>query len=101
MLALVAQRALEELNLARSTLTGDVPVEHLPPIPRARDEAEHRRVVAVALIDRLSNLLADVASVAESTDRLVYNLAGGMDLHQPPVDEEKRVFGFAAFRKAA
>jgi hypothetical protein len=93
MLALVAQRALDELTLARSTLTGDVPAEHLPPVPQAKDEADHRRVVAVALLDRMSNLLADVASITEDADRLVYDLAEGLNLHKPPVKEEKRVFG--------
>jgi hypothetical protein len=101
MLALVAQRALEELTLARMTLAGELPTDKLPPVPRAKDEADHRRVVAVALIDRLSYMLSDVASVAEDADRLVYDLAGGLDLHHPPVETEKRVFGFAAFRKAA
>jgi hypothetical protein len=56
----------------------------------------------VALLDRLSNVLAEVASVTEDTDRLVYFIAGGSDLHQPPpVEEEERVFGFAACRKVA
>ena len=101
MLSLVAERALEELSLARMTLTGELPSGKLPPVPRAKDEADHRRVVALALIDRLSNLLSDVASLAEDIDRLVYDLAGGSDLHHPPVEVEERVFGFAPPRKKA
>ena len=101
MLAHVAQRALQELNFARSTLTGEVPLKNLPLVPQAKDEEHLRRVVAVAVIDRLSILLAEVISITEDSDRMVYGLAEGLDLRQPPEQEEKRVFGFAAFRRAA
>jgi len=100
MLAHVAQRALEELNFARMTLTGQIPVEDLPPVPQVGAEADRRRVIAVAVIDRLGSLLAEVASIVEDADRHVYDLAEGLDLRQPP-EQEKRVFGFAAYRKAA
>jgi hypothetical protein len=76
MLAHVAQRALEELDFARSTLTGDVPLKNLPLVPQAKDEEHLRRVVAVPVIDRLSSLLADVASITEDTDRLVRSCRG-------------------------
>jgi hypothetical protein len=58
--------------------------------------------VALAVIDRLSYLLSDVARIAEDTDRTLYEMAGGWELaHQLPVEtEETRVFGFAAARKA-
>lgn len=101
MLAHIAQRALQELNFARSTLTGEVPLKSLPPVPQAKDEQHLRQVVAVAVIDRLSSLLAEVANITEDSDRIVYDLAEGLDLRPQPEQEEKRVFGFAAFRRAA
>lgn len=103
MLSVVAERALHELTLARMTLDGELNAEKLPTVPEARDEADHRRLVALAVINRLSYLLSDVARIAEDTDRTLYEMAGGWELaHQLSVEkEEKRVFGFAAARKAA
>jgi hypothetical protein len=101
MLAHVAQRALAELNFARSTLTGEVPLKNLPPVPQAKDEQHLRQVVAIAVIERLGSLLAEIASITEEADHIVYDLAENLDLRQPPEQEEKRLFGFAAFRQAA
>lgn len=102
MLSHVAERVLHELSLARMTLNGELDVEKLPPIPEAKCEAERRRLTALALVNRLSHLLIDVANVAEDADRAVYGMVEGLELSSPsPVTEEKRVFGFAAARKAA
>jgi hypothetical protein len=102
MLSHVAERVLHELTLARMALNGELPAEKLPAIPEARDEGERRRLTALALINRLGNLLADVADVAEIADRTLYEMVEGVELSgQLPVTEEKKVFGFAAARKAA
>lgn len=102
MLPVVAERALHELTLARMTLNGEMAVEKLPPVPEAKDEADRRRLIALAVINRLCHLLCDIARIAEDTDRTLYDMAGAWELaHEPPVEEEERVFGFAAARKAA
>lgn len=103
MLSVVAERALHELTLARMTLNGDMGVEKLPAVPEAKDEADRRRLVALAVMDHLCHLLSDAARIAEDTDRTLYEMAGGWELaHQLPLErEEEKVFGFAAARKAA
>jgi len=98
----VAERVLDELTLARMTLDGGLPVEELPAIAEARDEGERRRLTALALIDRLSDLLIDVANVAGDADRAIYGMVEGLEASgRLPEREEKNVFGFAAARQAA
>lgn len=98
----VAERVLQELTLTRMTLDGELAVEQLPPVPEAKDEAEHRRLTALALINRLSHLLIDVLNVAEDSDRTIYGRVEELEQSvQFPVTEEPKVFGFAAARKAA
>jgi hypothetical protein len=102
-LSVVAERALHELTLARMTLNGELDAEKLPPVSEAKDEADRRRLVALALIIRLSHLMSDAGRLAEDTERSLYEMAGGWELaHQLPLEtEEPKVFGFAAARKAA
>jgi len=75
----VSERVLDELTLARMTLDGELPVEKLPAIAEARDEGERRRLTALALIDRLTHLLIDVANVAGDADRAIYGVVEGLD----------------------
>jgi hypothetical protein len=98
----VAERVLHELTLARMTLDGELDADKLPVVPEATGEAERRRLTALALITRLSHLLCDVATVAEDADRAVYEMVEGLEQSSPPpMTEERKVFGFAAGRKAA
>jgi hypothetical protein len=97
----VAERVLHELTLARMTLDGQLDADKLPVVPEATGEAERRRLTALALINRLSYLLIDVANVAEDADRTIYGMAEGLEQSSQLPVEEERVFGFAAARKAA
>lgn len=102
MLGHVAVKVLDELTLARMILSGEIEVEKLPPIPEASGEPDHRRLVALNIIRRLSYVLLDVMNVAESADRSIYEMVEGLELQCPlPVTEEKRAFGFAAARQTA
>lgn len=101
MLSRVAERALDELALIRLTLDGGLDIEKLPPVPEAADENDHRRLVAVGLVNRLGCKLRDVAIASEEAERNLTELLGDWPLANEEIPEaEERVFGFAAYRKA-
>lgn len=102
MLGHVAVKILDELTLVRLVLDCGIEVEKLPPVPEASSESDHRRLVALSIITRLSEVLCDVINVAEGADWAVYEMVEGLDASgRLPVTEEKRIFGFAAARQAA
>lgn len=102
MLGHVVVKILDELTVARMVLSGEIEVEKLPPIPEADSESDHRRLVALSLINHLSYLLIDVVNMAEESERAIYGLVEGLNASgRLPVTEGKRIFGFAAARKAA
>jgi hypothetical protein len=97
----LAERVVHELVLIRMTLDGGVEADKLSPVPVGTDEAEHRRLVTLALIDRLKDRLTDVGNVAEDTAWTLYEMVEGWEIaHQFPPEVEEKVFGFAAGRKA-
>jgi hypothetical protein len=102
MLPAVAERLYVDLYQIRWVLDGEKHLSKLPPIPEGMEENEHRRLVAIALIDDLCVLLSEMASVAQEAGRTLIEMAHVPELDdEPPMLEEPRIFGFAAYRQAA
>jgi hypothetical protein len=104
MLASIAERAVDELGLVLLTLDGRLGIDKLPPVPEASDEADHRRLVALSLVYRLATILKDFADTAQESERSVNEMFQRWELaNEPPMEEvphvedEPRIFGFAAF----
>jgi hypothetical protein len=107
MLPAVAERLFNDLHQIRWVLDGDKRLDKLPPMPDGMDEDDHRRMVAIALIDDLCVLVSELASVAKEASQTLVDLAHDPELDdeppmfEEPVDDEPRIFGFAAYRQAA